>query len=90
MDSSFRFDNPENLESAYKLNSKQFMKKLRKLYNPMRYKGDKEEDQKIHLIMQEISMKLNSLNWDGRFNSIKKCQYIINKWFKNVNLFYFE
>ena len=37
------------------------MKKLRRLYNPIRYKGNKEEEQKLHSIMQEISMKLNDL-----------------------------
>ena len=35
------------------------MKKLRKLYNPVRYMGNKENELKIHSIMQEISMKLN-------------------------------
>ena len=35
------------------------MKKMRRLYNPMRYKGDKEEEQKTHAIMQEIQKLLN-------------------------------
>ena len=35
------------------------MKKLRKLYNPVRYKGDKEEEQKRFVIMQEIQKLLN-------------------------------
>ena len=55
-----KFDNEEQLSNYYKKNEKKFMKNLRKLYNPMRYKGDKE--QQIHYIMQEISIKLNSLN----------------------------
>ena len=38
------------------------MKKLRRLYNPVRYKGKKEEDLKLHSIMQEISMKVNELD----------------------------
>ena len=38
------------------------MKKLRKLYNPQQYKGDKMQEQITHCIMQEISMKLNSLD----------------------------
>jgi hypothetical protein len=59
IDKDLNFSNPRELENAYNLNKKKFMKKLRKLYNPVRYKGDKEEDQKVHLIMQEISMKLN-------------------------------
>ena len=39
-----------------------FMKKLRRFYNPVRYKGNKEEEQKMHSIMQEISMKLNAFD----------------------------
>ena len=39
------------------------MKKLRKLYNPVRYGKNKEEDLKVHLIMQEISMKLNNFDY---------------------------
>ena len=62
LDSSFIFKDQKSLEDTYNSNSKNFLKKLRKLYNPMRYKGDKEEEQKIHIIMQEIAMKLNSLN----------------------------
>ena len=38
------------------------MKKLSKLYNPQRYKGDKLEERKTHLIMHEISTKLNNLD----------------------------
>ena len=60
LEDDLKFDNEEELNSFYKKNEKKFMKKLRKLYNPMRYKGDKE--QQIHYIMQEISKKLNSLN----------------------------
>ena len=61
LDSNYIFDNSESLEIAYNSNPKHFMKNLRKLYNPMRYKGDKEEEQKIHLIMQEISILLNNI-----------------------------
>ena len=53
------FNNPLELENVYYSDKKKFMKKLRRLYNPVRYKGDKEEEQKLHSIMQEISMKLN-------------------------------
>jgi len=60
LDKDFIFSNPRDLENAYISNTKKFMKKLRRLYNPIRYKGNKEEEQKLHLIMQEISMKLNS------------------------------
>ena len=59
LDIDFIFNNPRDLENAYNSNKKKFMKKMRRLYNPMRYKGDKEEEQKLHAIMQEISMKLN-------------------------------
>jgi hypothetical protein len=60
IDKDFIFSNPRELENTYISNTKKFMKKLRRLYNPIRYKGNKEEEQKLHLIMQEISMKLNS------------------------------
>ncbi len=53
------FANKNDLKVAFESNQKKFMKKLRRLYNPMRYKGNKDEEQKIHSIMQEISMKLN-------------------------------
>ena len=56
------FDNQKQLEEVYNSDPKKFMKKLRKLYNPVRYKGDKEEEQKVHSIMQEISMKLNDFD----------------------------
>ena len=32
---------------------------MRRLYNPVKYKGDKDEEQKIHVIMQEIQKLLN-------------------------------
>ena len=60
LDDDWKFDNEEQLNSFYKKNEKKFMKKLRILYNPYRYNGDKE--QQIHYIMQEISKKLNSFN----------------------------
>ena len=53
------FKTPMELEYAYNLDKKKFMKKLRRLYKPVRYKGNKDEEQKLHSIMQEISMKLN-------------------------------
>ena len=59
LENDFVFKNPLELEKVYETDKKKFMKKLRRLYNPVRYKGNKEEEQKIHSIMQEISMKLN-------------------------------
>ena len=59
LEEDFIFNNPRDLEYSYNLDKKKFMKKLRRLYNPMRCKGKKEEEQKLHSIMQEISMKLN-------------------------------
>ena len=59
IDENFIFKNPIDLENAYYSDSKKFMKKLRRLYNPVKYKGNKDEEQKLHSIMQEISMKLN-------------------------------
>ncbi len=60
LEDDFIFNNPRDLEYRYNLDKKKFMKKLRRLYNPMRYKGNKDEEQKLHSIMQEISMKLNN------------------------------
>ena len=62
LDDNFTFQSLNQLENAYKSDEKRFMKKLRRLYNPVRYKGDKEEELKIHSIMQEISMKLNDID----------------------------
>ena len=60
LEDDFIFNNPRDLESAYNSDTKKFMKKLRRLYNPSRYKGNKDEEQKLHSIMQEILMKLNN------------------------------
>ena len=60
LEDDFIFNNPRDLENTYNSNKKKFMKKLRRLYNPIRYKGNKDEEQKLHSIMQEISMKLNN------------------------------
>ena len=62
LENDFSFNSRESLEKSYVSDKKKFMKKLRRFYNPMRYKGDKEEEQKLHTIMQEISMKLNDLD----------------------------
>ena len=62
IDESLIFTTREQLENAFYQVPKKFMKKLRKLYNPMRYKGDKEEEQKTHAIMQEIHKLLNEFD----------------------------
>ena len=62
LEANFIFNNIKELENFYKSNKNKFMKKLRKLYNPQQYKGDKMQEQITHCIMQEISMKLNSLD----------------------------
>ena len=59
LDKSFMFETKQKLEDAYNANPKNFMKKMRRLYNPLRYKGDKEEEQ--HTKMQEIQKLLNEL-----------------------------
>ena len=56
------FANKNDLKVAFESNQKKFMKKLRRLYNPVRYNKDKEEGLKVHSIMQEISMKLNDID----------------------------
>jgi hypothetical protein len=53
------FKTRKDLEDAYNQEPKKFIKKLRKLYNPVRYKGDKEEGQKLYVIMQEIQKLIN-------------------------------
>ena len=53
------FKTRKDLEDAYNQEPKKFLKKLRKLYNPVRYKGDKEEGQKLYIIMQEIQKLIN-------------------------------
>ena len=60
LDKNFIFNNEKDLEEAYFSHKTKFMKKLRKFYNPLRYKGDKEEEQKMYCIMNEIMMKLNT------------------------------
>ena len=62
LEDNMNFDDEVDLEYAYNSDRKGFLKKLRKLYNPMRYRGEKREDQISHSIMQEIAIKLNSLN----------------------------
>ena len=62
LDESLIFDTQQKLEDAFNQDPKKFMKKLRRLYNPMRYKGDKEEEQKTHAIMQEIQKLLNEFD----------------------------
>ena len=62
LENEFIFKSKEELENVYYSDKKKFMKKLRRFYNPVRYKGNKEEEQKIHSIMQEISMKLNDFD----------------------------
>ena len=62
LEEEITFNDIEELSNLYYSNEKKFLKKLRKLYNPSRYGGDKEEQRKVHLIMREIQTKLNSLN----------------------------
>ena len=59
LEDDFVFDSKEKLGEAYFQDAKKFMKKMRRLYNPVKYKGDKDEEQKIHVIMQEIQKLLN-------------------------------
>ena len=62
LDDSFIFETTDRLENVYNQDPKKFMKKMRRLYNPVRYKGDKEEEQKLYTIMQEIQKLLNDLD----------------------------
>ena len=62
LEDDFYFNNEEDLKQYYNShNKRQFMNKLRRLYNPQRYKGDKKEERKIYYIMNEISKKLNNI-----------------------------
>ena len=62
LEKNMTFDNIQVLDDAYYCNKKKFTKKLRKLYNPQRYIGHGIEDRKKHSIIQEIAMKLNTLD----------------------------
>ena len=59
LDDDYIFQTRRQLENKYYEDTKKFLKKMRRLYNPVRYKGDKEEEQKRHAIMQEIQKLLN-------------------------------
>ena len=59
LDDDYIFQTRGQLENKYYEDTKKFLKKMRRLYNPVRYKGDKEEEQKRHAIMQEIQKLLN-------------------------------
>ena len=59
LDDDYIFQTRGQLENKYNEDTKKFLKKMRRLYNPVRYKGDKEEEQKRHAIMQEIQKLLN-------------------------------
>ena len=59
LDDDYTFQTRGQLENKYYEDTKKFLKKMRRLYNPVRYKGDKEEEQKRHAIMQEIQKLLN-------------------------------
>ena len=59
LEQNYIFESKEKLKEVYDQNPNKFMKKMRKYYNPIRYKGDKEEDKKACVIMQEILKLLN-------------------------------
>ena len=59
LEQNYIFESKEKLKELYDQNPNKFMKKMRKYYNPIRYKGDKEEDKKTCVIMQEILKLLN-------------------------------
>ena len=59
LDDDYIFQTRGQLENKYYEDTKKFLKKMRRLYNPVRYKGDKEEEQKLFVIMQEIQKLLN-------------------------------
>ena len=62
LDDNFIFKSPKELENAYKSNKRKFLKALKRLYNPVRYKTDTEERLKVHCIIREIEMKLNDID----------------------------
>ena len=55
-------NNFNELKEKYSSDKKIFIRNLRKLYHPSRYKSDKENELERYCIMQEISMKLNNLD----------------------------
>jgi len=62
LEKNYIFESEEKLKEIYCQNPNKFEKKLRKYYNPIRYKGDKEEDKKACIIMQEILKFLNEFD----------------------------
>ena len=62
LEKNYIFESEEKLKEIYYQNPNKFVKKLRKYYNPIRYKGDKEEDKKACIIMQEILKFLNEFD----------------------------
>ena len=58
----FNFNTPKDLETFYNTNKTKFMKKIKHIYNPIRFKGNKEEERKKHCIVKEISMIINNFD----------------------------
>ena len=62
LEQNYNFESIEKLKELYFQNPNKFVKKMRKYYNPTRYIGDKEEDKKEYVIMQEIIKFLNEFD----------------------------
>ena len=62
LEQNYNFESIEKLKELYYQNPNKFVKKMRKYYNPTRYIGDKEEDKKKYVIMQEIIKFLNEFD----------------------------
>ena len=79
LEDDFVFDSKEKLGETYFQDAKKFMKKMRRLYNPVKYKGDKDEEQKNHRmskVMQRIkkNQEKNEKNSQLKLNKSLKVQ----------------
>ena len=62
LEQSISFNTKKDILNEFNSDNRKFMNKIIKLYNPQKYKGDKLESRKQHLIMQYIAKKLNVLD----------------------------
>ena len=70
LDKKIKFKNKEEFIMIYNSKTEKLMNKLRTLYHPQRYKGDKEEQRKEYCIMENIETKLNIIENTPKENFI--------------------
>ena len=72
LEQSISFNTKKDILNEFNSDNRKFMNKIIKLYNPQKYKGDKLESRKQHLIMQYIAKKLNVLDSEISFYNKKE------------------